>query len=51
MEGKVVYRDKGYQGAAANGYAATMKRAARGHPLSIWDQLRNRRIAKKRAPA
>lgn len=51
QEGEVVYRDKGYQGAEANGYAATMKRAARDHPLSIWDQLRNRRIAKKRAPA
>jgi IS5 family transposase len=50
-EGEVVYRDKGYQGAEANGYSATMKRAARDHPLSIWDQLRNRRIAKKRAPA
>jgi IS5 family transposase len=50
-EGEVVYRDKGYQGAEANGSAATMKRAARGHPLSIRDQLRNRRIAKKRAPA
>lgn len=51
QKGEVVYRDKGYQGAEANGYAATMKRAARDHPLSIWDQLRNRRIAKKRAPA
>ena len=50
-QGEVVYRDKGYQGAEANGYAATMKRAARDHPLSIWDQLRNQRIAKKRAPA
>jgi len=50
-EGEVVYRDKGYHGAEAKGHAATMKRAARGHPLSIWDRLRNRRIAKKRAPA
>jgi len=33
-EGEVVSRDKGYQGAEANGYAATLKRAARGHPLS-----------------
>jgi IS5 family transposase len=27
-----------------------MKRAARGHPLSILDQLRNKRISKKRSP-
>ena len=27
-----------------------MKRATRGHPLNIKDELRNRRISKKRAP-
>ena len=32
------------------GYDATMKRASRGHPLSIWDRLRNARISRKRAP-
>jgi IS5 family transposase len=49
--GEVVYRDRGYQGAEAKGYAATMRRGARDHPLNILDKLRNRRISKKRAPA
>jgi len=48
--GEVVYWDKGYQGAVPRGWDATMKRASRGHPLSIWDRLRNRRINRKRAP-
>ena len=48
---EIVYRDKGYFGCKtkANG-DATMKRATRGHPLSIRDKLRNRRISRKRAP-
>lgn len=50
MPGEVVYRDKGYQGVKPRGYDATMKRAGRGHPLSIWDRLRNRRISRKRCP-
>jgi IS5 family transposase len=50
-EGEVVYRDRGYQGAKAKGYAATTRRRARDHPLTILDKLRNRRISKKRAPA
>jgi IS5 family transposase len=49
-EGEVVYRDRGYQGAVARGYSATMKRGAREHPLGIKDTLRNLRISKKRAP-
>ncbi len=49
-EGEVVYRDKGYFGAPAKGYDATMKRATRSHPLSIRDKLRNKRISRKRAP-
>jgi IS5 family transposase len=49
-EGEVVYRDKGYFGAEAKGYSATMNRATRGHPLSIQDEMRNQRISKKRAP-
>jgi IS5 family transposase len=48
--GEVVYRDKGFHGAKAEGYSATMKRGARDHPLGIMDRLRNRRISKKRAP-
>ena len=48
--GEVVYRDKGYQGVKPRGWDATMKRAGRGHPLSIWDRLRNRRISRKRCP-
>jgi transposase, IS5 family len=50
LPGEVVYRDKGYQGVEPRGYDATMKRASRGHPLSIWDRLRNRRISRKRCP-
>ena len=48
--GEVVYRDKGYQGVRPRGWDATMRRGARGHPLSIWDRLRNRRINRKRSP-
>jgi len=48
--GEVVYRDRGYQGVLPRGWDATMKRASRGHPLSIWDRLRNRRISRKRCP-
>jgi IS5 family transposase len=48
--GEVVYRDKGYFGVKPGGYDATMKRASRGHPLSIWDRLRNVRINRKRSP-
>jgi len=50
-KGEVVYRDRGYHGAVAKGYSATMKRGARDHPLGIMDKLRNLRISKKRAPA
>ena len=49
LPGEVVYRDKGYFGVEPRGYDAT-RRAARGHPLSVWDRLRNRRINGKRAP-
>ena len=45
-----MYRDKGYFGVEPRGYDATMRRATRGHPLSVWDRLRNRRINNKRAP-
>lgn len=48
LPGEVVYRDKGYQGAVPRGWDATMRRGARGHPLGIWDRLRNRRISRKR---
>jgi IS5 family transposase len=48
LPGEVVYRDKGYQGVVPRGWDATMKRASRGHPLSIWDRLRNNRICRKR---
>ena len=48
--GEVVYKDKGYFGVRSRGWDATMKRASRGHPLSIWDKLRNRRISRKRCP-
>ena len=50
LPGEVVYRDKGYQGAVPRGWDATMRRGARGHPLSIWGRLRNRRISRKRCP-
>jgi IS5 family transposase len=50
LPGEVVYRDKGYFGVKPRGYDATMRRAMRGHPLSIWDRLRNKRISRKRAP-
>ena len=49
-KGEVVYRDKAFFGSKAAGYAASMKRAVRGHPLGIRDILRNRRINKKRSP-
>ena len=49
-KGEVRYGDKGYSGAKTRGYDASMKRAARGHPLGITDILRNKRISKKRSP-
>jgi IS5 family transposase len=48
--GEVVYRDKGYFGVEPRGFNATMRRATRGHPLSIWDRMRNVRISRRRAP-
>ncbi len=47
--GEVAYRDEGYFEVKPRGYDATMKRASRGHPLSIWDKLRNARINRKRS--
>lgn len=48
--GEVVYRDKGYHGVEPRGWDATMRRGARGHPISIWDRFRNWRINRRRAP-
>jgi len=48
--GEVLYGDKAYSGAKTKGYDASIKRAARGHPLGIYDILRNERISKKRSP-
>jgi IS5 family transposase len=49
-EGEIRYGDKGYYGTKTRGYDASMKKATRGHPLSIFDQLRNKRISSKRSP-
>ena len=49
-EGEVRYGDKGYHGAKTKGYNAAMKKSARWHTLSIFDQLRNKRISSKRSP-
>jgi transposase, IS5 family len=49
-EGEVRYGDKGYFGAKTKGYDASMKKATKGHPLSILDHLRNKRISSKRSP-
>ena len=49
-EGEVRYGDKGYFGAGTKGYDAAMRRATGGHPLGIFDLLRNERISKKRSP-
>ncbi|MDH5200372.1 MAG: IS5 family transposase [Candidatus Bathyarchaeota archaeon] len=48
--GEVAYLDKAYFGVEIRGCSAAMRRGTRGHPLSIWDRLRNRRINRKRAP-
>ncbi len=50
LPGEVVYRDKGYFGVEPQGWDATMMRGVRGHPLGVWDQLRNNRIGVKRRP-
>ena len=50
LPGEAVYRDKGYFGVRPRGFDATMRRASRGHPLSIWDRMRNARISRRRAP-
>ena len=49
-EGEVVCRDRGYFGAEAKGFDATMQRGVRGHPVGIRDVLRNKRISRIRAP-
>ncbi|MGI6016628.1 MAG: hypothetical protein ACOX84_08940, partial [Methanothrix sp.] len=43
--------DKAYFGAKTKGYDAAMKKATRGHPLSYKDEMRNKRISRKRSPA
>jgi len=49
-KGEVRYGDKGYHGAKTKGYNASMKKAARGHKLNVFDELRNKRISRKRSP-
>jgi len=49
-EGEVVYRDKGYFGVEAKGFAATMQRAVRGKPLNFRQIMRNDRISVQRMP-
>ena len=49
-EGEVVYRDRGYFGVKPLGFDGTMKRGVRNHPIGIWDNLRNKRISRKRSP-
>jgi transposase, IS5 family len=49
-EGEVRYGDKGCHGAETRGYDASMKRAGRGHPLGIFDELRNKIIRRIRSP-
>lgn len=49
-EDEIMYRDKGYFGAKTKAKGdATMKRAVRGHPLTINDKIRNIRISKTRS--
>lgn len=50
LPGEAVYRDKGYFGVKPLGWDATMRRGVRGHPLGIWDRLRNNRIGSRRRP-
>ena len=49
-KGEVRYADKAYFGAKTKGYDAAMKKATRGHPLSYKDEMRNKRISRKRSP-
>lgn len=49
-EGEVRYGDKGYHGAKTKGYDAAMKKASRGHPLNVFEELRNKRISSIRSP-
>lgn len=48
--GEISYRDRGYFGASCKGYNATMDRNVRGHPITIRQKRRNKRISRKRAP-
>ena len=50
LPGEVAYLDKAYFGVEIRGISAAMRRGTRGHPLSVWDRLRNRRISRKRCP-
>jgi len=49
-EGEVRYADKGYFRAKTKGYDVAMKKATRGYPLSCKDEMRNKRISRKRSP-
>ncbi len=48
--GEVVYRDKGYRGVESRGWDATMRRGQGSSVGHIRDELRNRRISRKRCP-
>jgi len=50
LPGEVVYRDRGYAGAPARGYDATMRKGARYCAVDVRGQLRNARISRKRTP-
>jgi IS5 family transposase len=49
-KGEVRYADRGYFGSKTTGYDAAMEKAARGHPLSYKDEMRNKRISRIRSP-
>jgi len=48
LPGEVAYLDRAYHGVEVRGISVAMRRGAWGHPLSVWDRLRNRRINRKR---
>ena len=47
---EIDYKDKGYFKRKYKQINGAMTRAVRNHPLIIWEKLRNKRIASKRAP-
>ncbi len=49
MKAKFAMLIRNYFGAKTKGYDSAMRKATRGHPLSYEDEMRNKKISRKRS--